>query len=251
MTGKVYVKAVVVLLIAAVLTACTAARTAVRYRNLETEVRMSDSIFLDPSGPGDRTVYMDIRNTSGKELDVLRTVQSPVALLLSERGYALTSNPDIAHYILQANVLYIDKTNPEAARSMLANGYGGAILGGAIGAAIGARSSGPSGVIGGAIGAIVGDMVNSATEELVKGVTYTAVVDVQISERARGPVKQVLNASLSQGSSTTIRQTEEIETNFRRYRTRIVASSTKVNLSFEEARPKLADVIARSIAGVF
>ena len=46
------------------LSGCAATSTAVAKRNLDVQTKMSDTIFLDPVTPDERTVYVDVRNTS-------------------------------------------------------------------------------------------------------------------------------------------------------------------------------------------
>ena len=48
------------------LSGCGALHTAVAKRNLDVQTKMSSSIFLDPVEPEQRTIYVDIRNTSDK-----------------------------------------------------------------------------------------------------------------------------------------------------------------------------------------
>ena len=49
------------------LSGCAATSTAVAKRNLDVQTKMSDTIFLDPVSPDQRTVYVDVKNTSDKD----------------------------------------------------------------------------------------------------------------------------------------------------------------------------------------
>ena len=73
-----------VLLLALALAGCAAGATAMAKRKLDVQTRMTDTVFLDPVAPAERTVYVDIRNTSDRpDLDIAPQVRDAVAA----RGY--------------------------------------------------------------------------------------------------------------------------------------------------------------------
>ena len=220
---------------------CAATQVAIEHRNLDVQTKMSETIFLDPVKDDLKTLYLDIKNTSDKEVKVIEAVKTAV----TGRGYHIVSDPEKAHYMLQANILQVGKIDPSAASMMLNNGFGGAVVGGAIGA-VGTRRA--EGLIGGAVIGGLGEMVANS---MVKDVTYSIITDLLISERSKGVVKQNTDSSLSQGTSTLVKQSEAVETNWKRYRTRIVSTANKVNLKFEEAIPELESSLARSVSGIF
>ena len=66
------------------LSGCGAIHTSVAKRNLDVQTKMSSSIFLDPVEPEQRTIFVDIRNTSDKpEFDL----KPQVIESLRARGY--------------------------------------------------------------------------------------------------------------------------------------------------------------------
>ena len=68
------------------LSGCGALHTAVAKRNLDVQTKMSSSIFLDPVEPEQRTIFVDIRNTSDKpEFDLKPQVVQSLQAWLS--GY--------------------------------------------------------------------------------------------------------------------------------------------------------------------
>jgi copper(I)-binding protein len=53
------------------LSGCGAMSTAVKKRNLDVKTQMSETIWLEPSS--EKTVYLQIRNTSDKDMSGLQT----------------------------------------------------------------------------------------------------------------------------------------------------------------------------------
>ena len=47
---------------------CAATRTLIEKRKLTVETKMSETIFLEPVSPEERVVYVDVKNTTDKEL---------------------------------------------------------------------------------------------------------------------------------------------------------------------------------------
>lgn len=237
-----------VLLAMLLLSGCAATTTAISKRNLDVQTRMSETVFLDPVAPAQQTVYVQVRNTSDKELALNESIQGAI----ESRGYRVVRDPKQAHYMLQASVLQVGKMDPSAASRALAAGYGGAIDGAAIGvlAAASSHNTSAQGVGGfGLLGGVVGTVANAA----VKDVTYSVITDLQISERAgKGVmVQQQTDTNMSQGSSTRISQQSNSVSEWKRYRTRIVSSANKVNLDFDEAKGELEKGLVRSISGIF
>ena len=126
---------------------------------------MSDTIFLDPVGASKRTVFVQVRNTTDKqEIDI----QNSLANKLQGKGYKLLDDPDLAHYLLQVNVLQAGKSDPSAAKQALASGYGGALLGATAGYAAGGTGKGiaSAGLIGGAVELVANSLVKDVTFSL-------------------------------------------------------------------------------------
>ena len=210
-----FLKIITVFVFVALLSGCAAIGTAVAHRNLQTQTFMSNSVFLNPVPESDRTIFIQVRNTSNQYgFDI----GSRLTNNLINRGYRVVYNPAAAHYVLQVQILNVGKFSKTAARNVFGSPYGGAIEGAAAGAAIGA-AAGSNILAGGVIGAVGGSVVDN----LVENVTYRAVVDIRITEKPR----------------------------YRVYATRIVATANQVNLTFGEAKPRLEVELAHAIAGLF
>ncbi|EKN4770506.1 hypothetical protein FG467_004442 [Yersinia enterocolitica] len=125
-----------------VLSGCGAMSTAIKKRNLEVKTQMSETIWLEPAS--ERTVFLQIKNTSDKDMSGL---QGKIADAVKAKGYQVVTSPDKAYYWIQANVLKADKMDLREAQGFLSRGYEGAIAGAALGTGITqcAVKPGPSG----------------------------------------------------------------------------------------------------------
>lgn len=226
------------------LSGCSAMHTAVKKRDLEVKTQMSDTIWLDPVSGNQRTVYLQLKNTSDKDLEIEQKLRDH----LQGKGYQVISDPGQAHYWVQMNVLKADKMDLREANGLLAGGYGSALAGAGIGAAAGGYGFNSTG--GAVAGGIIGGIVGIAADALVEDVNYTVVTDLQISEKTNSKVNLNSVGSLSQGNAGRTNVSYSKEDNRMRYQTRIVSSANKVNLEFAEARPALEDNLARSVSGI-
>ena len=233
------------------ITGCKALHTSIAKKDLDVQTKMSDSIFLDPVGPDKKVIYIEVRNTSDKDnFDI----ETPIKEAIAKRGYRVTDDPDEAHYRLQANVLSVAKASPTAAEAALGGGYGGALGGAAAGAGVGvATHGGTGGVAGGLIGSVVGGLTETVADAFVKDVTYMAVTDVQLVEKApKGViVRSDSQQSLAQGLAGTQRQTYSEVGKLKKYRTRVVSTANKANLDYPEAEPLLTKGLTRSLSHLF
>ncbi len=127
---------------------CTATQIALEKKDLKTETKMSASIFLDLESQLERTVYVDIKSTTDRDIDIIPLVRQ----YIQERGYTIVATPREAFYILQANILYVGVADPSALRAALGAGYGGPLWGAVAGATSGAVVSGTGAAIGAGIG---------------------------------------------------------------------------------------------------
>ncbi|GAB57065.1 complement resistance protein TraT [Rheinheimera nanhaiensis] len=229
------------------LSGCGALHTAVAKRNLDVQTKMSSSIFLDPVEPEQRTVFVDIRNTSDKpEFDLKpQVIQS-----LQARGYQVIDSPKRAHYWLQANVLQVGRSNARDTNSALAAGpgvAGGAVTGYALHRATGGSSGG-----GAAIGAAVGGaIVGTVVDAMVEDVYYSVITDIQIMERFEGVVSESSQHQLIQGDSGSTTSSYQRDSNMRKYQTRIVSFANQANLKWPQAEPELTQGMVRALAGLF
>lgn len=225
------------------LSGCGAMSTAIKKRNLEVKTQMSETIWLEPSS--ERTVYLQIKNTSDKDMSGL---QGKIADAVKAKGYQVVSSPDKAYYWIQANVLKADKMDLRDAQSWLSRGYEGAAAGAALGAGITAYNSSSAGATLG-VGLAAG-LAGMAADAMVEDVNYTMITDVQIAERTKAVVTTDNVAALRQGTSGSKIQTSSELGDQHKYQTRIVFNANKVNLKFPEAQPVLEDQLAKSVANI-
>ncbi|WP_313120515.1 complement resistance protein TraT, partial [Pantoea septica] len=209
----------------------------------EVKTQMSQTVWLEPSN--EKTVYLQVRNTSDKDMSDLQTL---LAQDLRAKGYTVTSSPDTAYYWIQANVLKAEKMDLRQSQGFLSTGYEGAATGAALGAGITAYNSNSGGAILG-IGLAAG-LAGMAADALVEDVNFTMVTDLQISERSKSTVTTDNIGALRQGNAGIKLQTSSEEGNRMKYQTRVVSNANKVNLKFEEAKPVLEAQLAKSVAGI-
>lgn len=228
------------------LAGCGALHTAVAKRNLDVQTKMSSSIFLDPVEPEQRSIFVDIRNTSDKpEFDL----KQQVIQSLQARGYRVIDSPKQAHYWLQANILQVGRSNARDTNSALAAGPG--IAGGAVsGYAIHRATGGASG--GAMVGAVVGGaVVGTVVDAMVDDVYYSVITDIQIMERFDGTVKEKSEHQLIQGDSGSTTSSYNRTTDMRKYQSRVVSFANQSNLKWPDAEPELTQGMVRALAGLF
>lgn len=230
----------------AVLTGCAATQTALEHGSLQVSTKQSETIFLDPVSNAQKTVYVSVKNTSDEEVDI----EKPLKSALSSHGYKVVNNPSSAHYLLQANVLKVGKMSVAASQSALGGGYGSAIAGAVAGTAAGSFTQSSTGMIA---GGLAGGVIGLAADSLVKDVNYTMITDIQISERVGKGIKvnEQFQSNLKNGSSSVTSQTSSRDSQYQRYRTRVVSNADKVNLKFQDARPALEQGLVKVISGIF
>ena len=229
-----------------VLTGCAATQTALEHRSLQVSTKQSETIFLDPVSNAQKTVYVSVKNTSDEEIDIAPQLKTA----LSSHGYKVINNQNSAHYLLQANVLKVGKMSVAASQSALGGGYGSAIAGAVAGTAAGSFTQSSTGMIA---GGLAGGVIGMAADSLVKDVNYTMITDVQISERVGKGIKvnEQFQSHLKNGSATVTFQTSSRDSQYQRYRTRVVSNADKVNLKFSDARVSLEQGLVKVISGIF
>lgn len=228
-----------------IIVGCSATTKLIKHGKLETQTRMSDTIFLDPIEDSKKTVLLQIRNTTDKNgLDVSQRIKAEV----EAKGYKVVTDPKKANIMIQANILQVGKATMEDPFQMLTGGYGSALAGGVAGAAVASSFTGHNRSIAGA--AVAVGAVEYFTNAMVEVVAFVMVTDLQISEKAEGRyVDESMNASLKQG--TSVRKSNWAEkTNWKKYQTRIISVAKKTNLKFEEAEPELTNGLVKSISGI-
>lgn len=231
--------------LAGLLTSCAATQTAIEHRNLNVSTQNSATIYLDPVSTHQKTVFVEVKNTSDQTMNVTPHVINA----LQQNGYKVVTNPGHAHYLLQANILKAGIMSKSASQNALGGGYGSAIAGAATGVALGSFSNNSNTMLA---GGIAGGVAGLVADSLVKNVQVTVITDIQISERAgKGQVEEDFSATLSNGTVSGSYQSATRKSDFRRYRTRIVSSANQVNLTFAKAQPALEQGLAKAMAGIF
>lgn len=233
---------------------------------LQTDARMTQSIFLDPVAKNQRTVFVNIKNTSGHNINL----ESKIINGLKAKGYEIVDDPEKATYILSTNVLYCDKKSEN-------NTALGATALGATGVAIsGYNGNGAGGVVAaGLAGAVVGGVIGKLTEDTI----WQMQVDIDIKQKIKtnvvnttgnlsgqadvqdSPKSGFLNsfggnvrrndATGKPISNQYNTNTQTFSSNYIQKKTMIFAEATKVGLELPEATPILEDKIAAQIVGIF
>lgn len=237
------------LALVATLSGCAATQVALSKRDLDVQTKMSATIFLEPVRADQKTVFVQVRNTSDQaDLDL----GPDVAQAIAAKGYAIVDDPETAHFILQANVLQVGKSSPSANQAALHGGYGGVLGSGMMGAGSAyALGIGGSREIVGA--AIVGSLVESVSGALVKDVYYSITADVQIRERLKSGMIATSSSmhKLSEGTSGVTEVAHQEDSPWKTTQTRIISTANKANLDFAEALPAIRQGLTRSLAGLF
>ena len=228
------------LLLIFVFVSCSTMHTVVSKRNLDVQTKMSDTIWLEPAAANEKTVFVQVKNTSGKNLNI----EQKVINVLTTKGYRIVNDPAEAKYWLQANILKVDKVNLDNE-----NGFSDAVLGAGIGGVLGAqRSGGAYTAIGwGLAGAAIGTLADA----LVNDTAYAMVTDILITEKTGRNVQTATRNSVKQGNSGSMTSTSSSSSNMEKYSTRVLSTANQVNLNFNSAIPILEDELGKVIGGIF
>lgn len=210
------------LLAVATLSGCASTINAIENADLKTDVKTSESIFLDVQQLSQATkesggIYVRVTNTSEqRELDLGPELKSKLATM----GYRLLPTPDGATHLLQVNVRYLGEKKPGMDLSSLTTSVaGGALLASGIAALADAQSSHVYGY--GAAGGLLGGALNYGMAKAFSVDEYFGVVDIQITEG------------------------EAIHKNV------VAVSAKQTNLKLPEALPVLTTQITDQVTGLF
>ena len=237
---KKFWKSIIFLGLLLTMVSCSTMHTIISKRNLDVQTKMSDTIWLEPAAANQKTIFVKVSNTSGKNLNIEQKIIS----VLSAKGYRIVNDPAEAKYWLQANILKVDKVNLNNE-----NGFSDAVLGAGIGGVLGAqRSGGAYTALGwGLAGAAIGTLADA----LVDDTAYAMVTDILITEKTGRNVKTSTRNSVKQGNSGSITSTSNASSNMEKYSTRVLSTANQVNLNFNSAIPLLEDELGKVIAGIF
>ena len=233
-------KSIIFLGLLLTMVSCSTMHTVISKRNLDVQTKMSDTIWLEPAAANQKTVFVKVSNTSGKNLNIEQKIIS----VLSAKGYRIVNDPAEAKYWLQANILKVDKVNLDSEK-----GFSDAILGAGVGGVLGAqRSGGAYTALGwGLAGAAIGTLADA----LVDDTAYAMVTDILITEKTGRNVKTSTRNSVKQGNSGSITSISNASSNMEKYSTRVLSTANQVNLNFNSAIPLLEDELGKVIAGIF
>lgn len=268
------------LMVIVTLQGCTALHTSISKGKLDVQTRMSQTIYLDPVEPEQRTVFLDIRQTAP---EYQQPLMKDVANLLTERGYRLVSSPSAAQYWLQVNIrtvlnlppakvlqaeyhmseqqivelLHPGMAPPEPrpmvqSRQERERNTMPAII--YADSAVGKDIDGRDIVKALAVVAVIAG-AEYVGNQLVKDQYYTLVADLQVAERLApdsvNAVHETAQQVLLQGDSGILEQLWENSTDRRKYQVKLIGFANKANLSWAEAELPLHQGVLRSLAGIF
>lgn len=210
----------------------------------DTDLISSNNFFLPPST--EKTVFIQARNSSDNQEVSFHDLSARI----SAKGYQVVNDPDRAHYVVLANIVYCNITKPEMpVEAMVASGYGSAFnstLGAMQGLASMASMAGPYGAMGGAAASMglsaiqgIGDLFSSSSSapKMPDDVNYACVADVQITEQVA--------STLPGGMKTGTGQQAGV------YQTRLAADVHQKKLDEAEATPLLQQKLSAAVAGNF
>lgn len=210
----------------------------------DTDLISSNTFFLPPSTQ--KTVFIQARNSSDNQ----GVSFHDLGPRLAAKGYQVVNDPDGAHYIVLANIVYCNITKPEMpVESMVASGYGSAFnttMGAMQGLTSMASMAGPYGAVGGAAASMglsaiqgISDLISSSSSgpKMPDDVNYACVADVQITEQAVG--------QLPGGMKTGTGEEPGV------YQTRLAADVHQKKLDEAEATPLLQQKLSAAVAGNF
>lgn len=210
----------------------------------DTDLISSNNFFLPPST--EKTVFIQARNSSDNQEVSFHDLSARI----SAKGYQVVNDPDRAHYIVLANIVYCNITKPEMpVEAMVASGYGSAFnstLGAMQGLASMASMAGPYGAMGGAAASMglsaiqgIGDLFSSSSSapKMPDDVNYACVADVQITEQSTRQVPSGMKTGSGQDPGV--------------YQTRLAADVHQKKLDETEATPLLQQKLSAAVAGNF
>ena len=213
----------------------------------------SNTIFLDPNT--NRTIYLQLRNTSENQQLTLNDIQTKLAA----KGYQIMKDPGQANYWIQAKTIYCHKAADNVTPESVAKaGFGAGISSG--GATMVSATSGGSGMAGMFGGMPMGNMAGMDMNAMMRmamtgrgmqggfpgmqpppkeeGETYLCIADVQITDRKIG---KTIGQPMA-GQDTGVPKVQQMRT---------VGHVRQKDLDIPEATPIIADKISTGIAGLF
>jgi len=233
--------------------------------SLQTSATMSQTIFLNPVSKDKKSVFLNIKNTSGENVNLEPKLRN----ILQAKSYEIVDNPELATYILSTNVLYCNRKQEN-------NAVPAAVAGGATDAGISIYNSDSAGgaIAATAAGALIGGILGKLSEDTI----WQMQVDVNVRQKSTGKI-YTQNANLSGQasvndttrsgtlnsfggdirddksghlSSNALNKTQQsFEDDYIEKSTVVFAEAVKNGLKLDEATPILEDKVAAQIGGLF
>jgi hypothetical protein len=252
-----------ILAIAFFLGGCAPTTRIMDYKDIKTDVAMSEAIFLSPTN-AEKTICVQVRNTSSNQ-SVTPEFEQVVLAQLQNKGYRIVSNPAEATYILQPIIRYCG----EWKEGSVGEGMGaGAALGALTGIGLASNSSlkhfGQATAAGTLIGAGIGLALDLATRVKVE----VLLIDFQIVEQlgtkdiVKIETKQTKTKTSSkkkgglakkdpptQSTTQTTVSSKKEGTNV--FQAGVAAKAGQIGLDSAQAAQAMAVAAARQIAGIF
>ena len=226
------------------LASCASTQTSMTKKELLVNTKLEHSIFLEPVDPELQVVYIQVKNTSKATGFQLK---EQIAAKMISLGYQVSNRPSEAHFMLQANIRTFDE------KRVASDGTGesliGAVVGGVLGSTIGGGNGQTIASTGGALaGGYAGQMLSSKTQDI----TFTSVVDLIVAERSdQGTIEYDNSHRSMQGGSNTVRSNFTNTSDWKKYRTRVISTANKANLTKEEAAPVMMQDITNVLGNLF
>ncbi len=245
-TGHYGVHFALLVLLAIPLSGCAALYTSIVESELRVSSKLSETIFLDPVPEAQKSVYLEIKNTSDVPNLRLRDI---VASKIRGSGYRIIDDPDKAHYWLQANILYVGETSITAAEAAFEDGFGAPLATGIATATAGAFAGleeDEAFVLG-----LAASAVSALTDWVVRSVNISVITDIRLAEYSDNSVRVREDLRLSQGAGGVITQRGNRRAQRKKYEARILTTAQQANLTVEEATPEIITSLSEVIGGLF
>jgi hypothetical protein len=229
------------------LSSCGYVSKGIEYADLQTQISLSDTVFLDPEVKKlNRTIYIEVTNTSDFQELSKDELKALIAQKLQAKNYKITEEATLADYILRVNLKHMNYNRQTGAQE---GGNEGLLAGAAAGASR-ARSIDEA-IVGALIGGVIGGIGGSLIGKMIKIESYNGVFDIEIREKLPKTITGKITTKADLGISTKLETENKIETNWQIYRTQINVAMEQTNLNKIEAAKVIAEKVATSIAELF
>lgn len=201
--------------------------------------KITEFMFSELRDEPEKTIYVDIRNTSGKDIDL-----APFLLAeLEKKGYNIKKSFKDACYILQTHIFYVGKIDPSNLREEIKpkNDADKKSEGGTE-----AKGTGEE------VGEVV-DKVDEIKDKVKTGEPYGAKLGKFLDD-----VGKRLHISAGKKDVTfaiviniIISESSKESGTRKKCQTPIISTATRAKLDLEEAKTHLIQALSKSIAGIF